>query len=683
MPRNKIEILAPAGGMEQLVAAVRCGADAVYLGTDGFNARANAHNFDNVDLLKAVDYCTKRNVAVHVTLNTLVFDDELNTLKQHIKAVAHSGADAVIVQDLATARLVRECCPDMTMHASTQMTIHNSLGANAVKKLGFSRAVLARELTLEEIKKIRAGTDIELEAFVHGALCTCVSGACYLSAMLGGRSGNRGCCAQPCRLDFKNSHGRGYAISLKDMSHVEKVRELEAAGVVSLKIEGRMKRPEYVAAAVTALRMALNGEKPDMNTLRDVFSREGFTDGYLTGKRTVAMYGRRKKEDAAASANVFGELASLYRGERQSVPFDAELCIKKGKPAVLTVTDGEHYVTAEGGMAEPAKTRATNSEDVAKAMKKTGGTPFVLDNIKCLIDDGVALPMSALNALRKDALEKLLEERKPRAKCFIDESVDIQEHQVVNKRELRLRFEDFVFVKKHPNISFDRLIIPIDEVLRTIDFAVKYKDKLIAEIPAILWENDSILLEEKLCELKKNGINNVLCGNIGAVDAAVHCGMKVHGDMGLNIINSVALEEYKGLGLCDATLSFETGANRIKSMASPIKRGVVTYGYLPLMKLRVCPAKGADSCGNCKGRPTLTDAKGIVFPLLCRDKKYTELLNSVPLCAWDKKIDNVDFYTLYFTVESESTVLRVLEAYKKGQTIGSDFTRGLYWHDIN
>jgi putative protease len=288
------EILAPAGGREQLLAAVRCGADAVYLGAKNFNARRNAENFEEESLADTVAYCHARNVAVHVALNTLVMDSELPLLEAEAASIAESGADAVIAQDLAAAKLIRERCPGIALHASTQMTVHNLAGIHMLEDLGFSRVVLARELSFEEIAMLVSQAAIETEVFVHGALCMCVSGGCYLSSVLGGRSGNRGLCAQPCRLDFDNGE-RGHALSLKDMSYITHIKELAEAGVASLKIEGRMKRPEYVAAAVTACREALAGREPDLDTLRAVFSRQGFTDGYYTGRRTTEMFGYRSR----------------------------------------------------------------------------------------------------------------------------------------------------------------------------------------------------------------------------------------------------------------------------------------------------------------------------------------------------------------------------------------------------
>ena len=404
-----MEILAPAGNEQSLIAAVRSGADAVYLGTGAFNARRNADNFKDNALADAVNYCHGRGVKVYVTLNTLIRDEELPAFLTAAREVAQAGPDGVIVQDLAVVRVLKTICPDLPLVGSTQMSVHNAAGVKALEDLGFARVVLARELTLEEIRKIRSTTKAELEVFIHGALCMSVSGMCYYSAMMGERSGNRGLCAQPCRLNSA-CNGRPYALSLKDMSFITRVRDLEAAGVCSVKIEGRMKRPEYVAAAVTAVRTALEGKEPDMATLQAVFSRSGFTDGYLTGKRNVRMFGVRTAEDAAASKTVFGKLADLYRREFPGVPVDLK----------LTATDDTLSLTAEDGAGRRAQAAAPIpdgdmaplTEDMARRnLSKTGGTPFTVRDCRVELPEGLPVPGSLVNGLRREALDKLLEMR--------------------------------------------------------------------------------------------------------------------------------------------------------------------------------------------------------------------------------------------------------------------------------
>ena len=404
------EILAPAGGEAQLRAAVVCGADAVYMGLQSFNARAGAENFNENSLPQTVGWCHARGVRVYITLNTLVTDRELPEWIKTLDAVAGAGVDGVLVQDLGLAKIIRQRYPTLPMLGSTQMSIHNIAGARLLEEMGFTQVVLARELSKEEIAAICAGTSLRCEVFVHGALCMSVSGQCYLSSLLGERSGNRGRCAQPCRLDF-TSHGREYALSLKDLTLTDRLRELEALGVASFKIEGRLKRPEYVAAAVTACRQSLAGEVPDLETLRSVFSRSGFTDGYYTGQRDLSMFGTRTREDAAASAEVLGRLAALTRNEVGRLPADMVLTMAPGEPATLAVTDGTHRVEVAGETPQAALNRPTDEELARRALEKCGGTPFTLQNLTCHIAPGLMLPLSALNRLRAAALTALAEAR--------------------------------------------------------------------------------------------------------------------------------------------------------------------------------------------------------------------------------------------------------------------------------
>lgn len=673
-----LEVLAPAGGEEQLVAAVRAGADAVYLGTGSFNARRNAANFDSDALRRAVEYCHGRGVKVHVTCNTLVTDKELPLLYDEIKHIAASGADAVIVQDLAVAAMFREVCPEMPLHASTQMTIHNAEGAAMAKKLGFRRVVLAREVSLKEMKQIHDRVDIELEAFVHGALCMSVSGQCYLSAMLGGRSGNRGLCAQPCRLNF-NSKGREYALSLKDLSAVEHIRELEQAGICSLKIEGRMKRPEYVAAATAACRAAVNGEKPNMETLRAVFSRSGFTDGYLIGKRDIGMFGIRTKEDVQASAAVLGEIAGLYRAERQSVAVDASIIIREGRPMQLTVTDGEYAVSANGDIPVSAKTKGVDADSVKRSIEKMGGTPFFLCKFSGEIDEGLYAAPSSLNAMRRDALEKLLALRseikaKPVAASF--------EKRAAAKRkstpEIRLRFETASQIFESADKAA-RVYLPCEEIDESL--VQRFGSKLIAELPRYIPEGDGDKVVSKLKALKALGLENGCANTIGDIEMLRSAELKIFGAFSLNVLNSVCAAEYERIGVEDITLSFESAMKNAAYIEGE-NVGVLAYGYLPLMLFRSCPAKNANGCKGCSGQERIVDRTGTEFTVLCSDKKYSTLLNSLPLYIGDKDISGVDFATLYFTVENTSRCSEVYEMFAKGIEFDRKRTNGLYYREL-
>ena len=413
MQKNKPKILAPVGGEEQLLAAVRMGADAVYFGLQNFNARRNAKNFGGDNLAETIEYCHEHYCDVNITINTLVHDDEIPAMHKAVDTAVNAGTDALIIQDLAVASYVRDKYPKVHMHASTQLAIHNSEGVKILKDYGFKQFVLARELSLDEIKKIYDETGEDLEVFVHGAHCMSVSGNCYLSSMIGGRSGNRGLCAQPCRLDWKLNE-KDHALSLKDLSFINHLNELAEAGVKTLKIEGRMKRPEYVAEAVRQCRNAVDGGKVDLSTLQAIFSRSGFTDGYLVGKRNADMFGYRTKDDVTAADNVLPVIAQLYEKEPQTVAVDMMLFAVEGDNSQLTVTDGTHTVTVIGDVPQIAKTLPLNEEYARRSLSKTGGTPYYLNELTLSVGDKLMLPASALNALRRDALEALKKARAAR-----------------------------------------------------------------------------------------------------------------------------------------------------------------------------------------------------------------------------------------------------------------------------
>ena len=673
------ELLAPAGGEEQLIAAVRCGADAVYLGTKAFNARRNAGNFDREALRRAVSYCHARNVKVHVTLNTLLMDPELPEFLDTLETVAESGADAAIVQDLAAAKLVREHCPELELHASTQMAIHNVYGAQKMEDLGFSRVVLARELSLSEISEICRKTSLAAEVFVHGALCMCVSGMCYLSSLLGGRSGNRGLCAQPCRLNFRSA-GRPYALSLKDMSHISAIRQLTEAGVQSFKIEGRMKRPEYVAAAVAACRTAMDGGTPDLADLQAVFSRSGFTDGYLRGARSLSMFGHRTQEDVAAAAGVLSRLAAAYRAETPKIPVQMQLTLERGVPARLQVSDGIQSCRIEGELPQEARTAPASFESVHKSLSKTGGTPFFLKTLTTELADGVMLPAASLNRLRRDGLTALLARRSEvPPKPFLPQKAPLfnaVRRPFPSKPEIRIRVE--TWEQAQAVLPFQKTVIIPIEVLEAHVSEIENVDRVIGELPALIFpgEEDALLLS--LQALQKAGLQRVLTGQIGWIDRLKACGLTVCGGYGLNLSNTLALHEAERLGFADATLSFELPFRRVRALGGMLPRGILAYGHLPVMQFRACPAQKESGCAGCDGRPKLLDRRGMPFPLICRKRRYTTLLNPVPLALGDKPLRGIDFAVLYFTLETPETCQARYRAFCSGETPDFDRTNGFY-----
>lgn len=680
------EILAPAGGEAQLRAAVLCGADAVYLGLRGFNARAGAENFDENTLPQTVGWCHARGVRVYVTLNTLVTDRELPQWLHSLDAVAAAGVDGVLVQDLGLAKIIRQRYPTLPLHASTQMTIHNLAGARLLEEMGFAQVVLARELSKEEIAAICAGTSMRCEVFVHGALCMSVSGQCYLSSVLGERSGNRGRCAQPCRLDFK-SHGRGYALSLKDLTLTDRLRELEALGVASFKIEGRLKRPEYVAAAVTACRQSLAGEVPDLETLRSVFSRSGFTDGYYTGQRDLSMFGTRTREDAAASAEVLGKLSALTRNEVGRLPVDMVLTMAPGEPATLAVTDGTHRVEVAGEVPQTALTRPTDEELAHRALEKCGGTPFYLQNLTCHIGEGLMLPLSALNRLRAAALTALAEARSvvvpyPQAPAAAGEPAG--RARPVGAPRLGCRLAAAAQMTPAIRRGGGRLSLPLHELAERPELLETGAERWVAELPAFCAPQQEEAVMRALRKLKEQGLTAALCGNMGSLLMAREAGLRIIGDYGLNIINSPAAQQAVALGCDEITLSFECERNAARNIHSPVPIGVIAYGRLPLMLLRNCPGKTAAGCGDCRGINHITDRRGEDFPLQCQNRQYTHLLNPRPLFLSDRlpEWDFCDFLTLRFTTETPAECDEVLKMYQTGAAPAGSFTRGLYYRTL-
>ena len=663
---NKPEILAPAGSMESLIAAVRCGANAVYLGTKGINARRGATNFTFEELKQAVEYCHARDVKIYLALNILISDSERELAYKTVEAGLSLGVDAFIIQDLGLAKIIHSHFPTARMHASTQCSVNSPEGFKALEKMGFVRAVLPREMSLDEIREIRQATDMELEMFVHGALCMCVSGQCYLSAMLGGRSGNRGLCAQPCRLGFSADASRSCDLSLKDLSLIGNINEIAQAGVVSLKIEGRMKRPEYVAAAVTSCKKAIDGEysASDENTLKSVFSRTGFTDGYFTGERKD-MFGTRQKEDVVAAKDVLKELSHLYDNENPLVPIDIEFICKANRKAELTARALGKAVTVTGTVPEKAINKPMTEESVKTRLAKFGNTQFYLKNIKIDLDDGLILPASVINSMRREAVEML-------------DKVEIQPFTQMPYKAEKYKEKDCTpyytarflnpdsIPDKHP---FKRIFIPIwssDE-----DFV---DNRAGVEVPRGLFGMEE-KLTKRLEHLKKIGVRKALCSNLGAYSLAQKMGFEVYGDFGLNIFNSESAQLFNS-----PILSFEATLEQTNRIGAK-DTGIIGYGYLPLMLTRNCPIKNHLGCSRCTGK--LTDRKGFEFKVKCSPYPCVEVLNPVPVYMGDRQKEiKTDFIHFYFTDESKNQVEQIINLFKTGGQFDGKYTRGLTYRGV-
>lgn len=673
------EILAPAGSPESLTAAVRCGANAVYVGARRLSARQNARNFSEEELREAVLYCHQRDVRLYVTLNTLVSDSQFQEALSLARFCCEIGVDALIVQDLGLAAALRQCCPQMKLNASTQMSVHSPAGVRLLQDMGFSRVVLSRELSVAQIAQIAKTSGIELEVFVHGALCMCVSGQCYFSSMLGGRSGNRGLCAQTCRLPFTVDGKGEHALSLKDMSHIPYLRQLSAVGVTSFKIEGRMKRAEYVAAATKACALAAAGEPIPgglQADLQSVFSRTGFTDGYAKGDTGDALFGYRQKEDvAAATGQVFAGLQKLYEKETPRFSVSMELTLQADRPAVLTAHDETGTVTVTGDTPEPARTRAVDETFCRQQLAKTGGTPFACADIRCRVGKGLSLPASALNRMRRDALEALLDAHARRRPIpFSEPSAFIPE-------KLNMDSPAFYGVFYHPRSIpedpelFARIYLPLSVPDAQMDALRQMGYRLGTLAPRGLFGQEERVAAGLRARMNA-GYPHVLAGNLGAVRLARELGMEAEGDFGLNLFNSRALAQTKALGLSQAMASVELSLADAEDLRGN-RKSVMVYGRLPLMLCRACPKKALTGCAGCAG-PTVTDRLGTDFPLAC-DGNTVEILNSVPLYLCDRlqSLQTTSSFFFRFTTESREEARHVMDLAQTGGKPDFPFTRGL------
>ncbi len=695
MTDKKVEILAPAGAMEQLIASVRAGADAVYLGVGRLNARQAAENFNGELLDEAVAYCHERGVRVHLAMNTLLFDDELDVALELLRHAASLPVDAVIVQDAGLAAIIRNAVPELTLHASTQMTVHNPAALSLLEKMGFSRAILSREMNADEIGQMCASSEMEIEAFVHGALCMSVSGQCYMSAMLGSRSGNRGRCAQPCRLPFRAGSFEN-CLSLKDMSHIDSIKKLTDVGVCSLKIEGRLKRPEYCAAAVSACRYARdNGSVPQelSQKLGAVFSRSGFTDGYLTGRRGKAMFGSRTKEDVVAGGGVTASLHELYKNEYQRVEIQMSFSARSGVPAELTVSDSDgNLCSVLGCVPESAQGRAIDAESISSRLRKTGGTPYIVGDVRCDIDEGLNLPASAVNAMRREALAGLSEQRsakrplsfaEPEPFCFKSYRAQNQQYHVIVRSASQ--------IPENIPEAVECVWLPLEADAEELAYIKDKNGKngivTAVEAPRGLFGNEQ-KIREMMNTAAQIGITQCMVHNIGAIQPALDAGLVPVGGFGLNITNTVSLEEYQRLGLRGAELSMELTLRRIEQIGGSMPRGITVWGRQALMLTRNCPAALSGECRKEKnfdsGFCSITDRKGESFPVMCR-MGCSEIFNTVPLSIVEKTdgLDSVDWLFIRLSVESREKAGEIIRrTVEKKPLDNTKFTRGLYYRGV-
>ena len=689
-----MELLSPAGSRAALEAAVQSGADAVYMGFGAFNARRNAKNFTDEEFADAVAYCHLRGVRVFLTLNTLLTDRELPQAAEVLRKASQMGVDAVLVQDWGVLTLAQAVTPDLPIHASTQMSLFTSGGARWAERLGMERVVLARELSREDIANVCRSCGAEIEVFVHGALCMCYSGQCTMSALIGQRSGNRGACAQPCRLPYgvngpcKNQ----FPLSLKDANLSAYLQELGDMGVACLKLEGRMKRPEYVAVITSIYRRLIDEKRgptaAESQALEQAFSRSGFTDGYYRHRKGPAMFGTRP-ENAPEPKELFNETRKLYEnGEHKRIPITMQASIFADRPAALTVSDGAHAVTVTGPVPEVARNRALTAEDTAERLQKTGGTVFGCETAEVSIGDGLMLSASAINGLRRDALDALAAARTavPERRSLPTPALPEREtfSPAAPKLTCSIARLDQLTDTVAENVAL--IYVPIELLPRLTDY--RGKAKLCAVLPRV-WRDGDEAGFRKILETTP-ALWAVSIGNAGHRAIADGLPLEKRGDFGLNVFNSRAVAFWQEQGLDSVTVSFELRHQQVRELRKYLPCEGIVYGRLPLMVTENCMTGNAGNCRGdkrlCDGDNYLTDRTGARFPLLGQYGCRCEIENSRTLFLADKpewRNCGLTWARLRFTTESPDQCDAALRRYLgEGEWMPEEFTRGLFYRGV-
>ena len=705
------ELLSPAGSPEALEAAVLAGADAVYLGAPSFNARMHAHNFDKDELCAGIALAHRYGVRVYVTLNTLLFDRELPDLLRVAESVALCGADGLIMADMGAASLVHAALPALPLHASTQCSGHGSGMGQLLGAHGFSRFVIARESCEADIRSAVQNSGMEVEVFVHGALCVCHSGQCLFSSVVGGRSGNRGECAQPCRLPYGSAvSGReGYPLSLKDLSLARHIPSLIDAGVSSLKIEGRMKHPDYVRTVTAVFRRLLDERRgatdQEMQLLADTFSRGGFTDGYYTKSITNTMLGVRSEADKQKTQDTKAVVAPPA-----ALPLTMQATLATGRPATVSVTaplwrwrapsdPAPATVTAAavGGVPEAARTAPLSEEVVREKLTKTGGTPYRVTEFGLSLDDNLMMPVSGLNGLRREALAALEQEQtRLRAPFRLPSDPAVQPQRwigapaatPVGSRHGRRTavFEGEKQITAAAKDFFDILYLPLSRYAPHAANGIS--------LPPVIPDSEADGVRASLLAALKSGAQHILVGNLGhlpLMQAAIEesgCFPSIHGDWRLNVTNRATVAFLESIGVLDVLLSPELTLPRIRDMQGDTS--AVVYGRLPLMLLEKCvvqslsAGKKVPDRSNCHlcatGNVALRDRMGVTFPVLRLDGSHRNLvLNSRPLSMTDRADELAAFGVtaqhFLFTLETADEVDKVILAAKNGTPVATDVRR--------
>ena len=646
---RKIEVLSPAGDMEALRAAVFSGADAVYFGLDLFNARIRAKNFTLENVGEAIELCHANGVKAYVTLNTEIYERELKSALEYVGAIYEKGIDALIVADFGVASLIKESYPDLEIHASTQASVHNLDGAELLSKtLGFSRVVLARELDYQSIKYISQNAGCETEIFVHGAHCMSVSGQCLASYCMGGRSGNRGECAQPCRLPYTVGKEKGYPLSLKDMSLCTHIPEILSSGAASLKIEGRMKGESYVGGTVAIWHRIVNEKrnatKGELSTLGALFSRSGFADGYFVGKIDKSMLGVRSEKDKEIT-----DALGTQSYEVKKVSVDLVATLKVGEKSKLTLIHPAKSVTVEGEVVEKAINKPMTSADVEKNLTKFGSTPFQVGKITIDMDDSIMIRNSCLNELRRMAVAKFFEsERKAKEVTVSSAKTDTGRGKI--------KTAHFNCESQIPQNYdyFDVRFVPLD---RYCGHAAVNGIAL----PPVILDKEWAEVEKMMHNAKEKGVQYALVSNVGHIEKARSAGFEIIGDYRFNVFNTHTYAFLKAQGIERVIISPELSLAQLRDFYGC---GVIAYGKLPVMTTHKCVLKDTYGCEKCKGY--VKDRQGASLFAEGIFGHRNVIYNSVPIYMADKQNDIKNYsYHFIFSDESCKEVYEVIEAYKK------------------
>ena len=699
---NLPELLSPAGSPAAMMAAINAGADAVYFGMPEFNARIGADNFTAENIGQYLRLCHLMGVKAYVTLNTQIYDREREDFLKTARLAFEAGADAAIVGDLGAAELLRRELPEFEIHASTQLSGHNAAAGAELSRLGFSRMVIARETKLSDIKEFVKNSPIEAEIFIHGALCVCHSGQCLFSSLVGGRSGNRGLCAQPCRLPYKIGKGSteksGYPLSLKDSCLAMHIPEIIGSGAASLKIEGRMKPADYVGRVTAVYRRLLDEGRAatpsEMKYLADVFSRDGFTDGYFKGEISGDMLGIRTDSDKERS-RALAEKGAEIPERRVGVYMYAD--IQKDKPMSLTLEiadkDKDRFlhlpsmrVSVSGDSPLEAINRPTDKELAEKNLKKLGSTVFSAERVEINIGEGLMVPVSALNSLRRAATETLemliLSPYEGRKGAAIGEKNEKRSCKKGKARAKKIAtFTEYTQIPESAYSYFDEIYLPASEFTRGDVSGVNG-----VELPSVIFDSEREEVEKMLLAARAAGVKYALVGNVGHKRIAEELGFEIRGGFRLNVSNSHSASAIRSLGFRDVILSPELTLPKLRdiSASSGIDCFGIIYGKIPLMIIEKCAicesmrvrGKGKELCplkekgylGVCRG--TLTDRTGTAFPVIREFPHRNIIFNSVPVYMADKASElsraGLDGHVFIFSDESREDVEKIISAYEKG-----------------